>query len=227
MDNLNLLYKQLYPSETVLPSSPFYIRLGHATLGNEIIGSVMNATSCNSSSVIAAYWPSKGNNLSDITYSYKNVGIVQHYIKHEAKLRDNSNTEVFSVEHIFAYIIWKQQHVQKDWFGISATVTQTINEAPSMTSFLSVQRINAVCAYCTLNISFDELTEEVFVAIPLTTNFFYSSRYVATTLIVYICMYNTHILLPILYALTLINMLPYSIISKCLFYTQSTPCTTL
>ena len=106
--------------------------------------------------------PSKGITLSDITYSHKNVGIVQYYI-----------TEVvLNAKHIFAYVAWKQQHGQKDWFGISATVSEILNEAPSMTSFLPIQRINAVCAYCTLIVNFYEITEEVFVAIPLTTNFF-------------------------------------------------------
>ena len=170
--NLNSLYKQLYPNKVVLPTSPFYTHSGRVTLGNELIGSVMNATSCNSCSVIVAYWPSKGNTLSNITYSYRNVGVVQYYIKHQAKLKDTDVSAAFSDEHIFAYVLWKQEHTQKHWFGISAIVSQTINEAPSMCSFLPVQRVNAVCAYCTLNTSFDELTEEIFITIPLTTKFF-------------------------------------------------------
>jgi len=172
VSNLNSLYKQLYPNKVVLPTSPFYSCSGRVALGNELIGSVMNATSCNSCSVIVAYWPSRGDTLSNITYSHKSVGVVQYFIKHQAKLKDSDASETFSVQHIFAYVIWKQEHIQKDWFGISATVSQTINEAPSMCSFLPVQRINAVCAYCTLNINFDELTEEVFITIPLTTKFF-------------------------------------------------------
>lgn len=172
VDNLNFLYQQLYPNKVVLPSSPFYSKTGRVTLGNELIGSVMNATSCNSCSVIVAYWPSSGNTLSNITYSHKSVGVIQYFIKHQVKLKDSDTSETVSVQHIFAYVMWKQEHIQKDWFGISAIISQTLNEAPSLCSFLPVQRINAVCAYCTLNISFDELTEEVFVAIPLTTKFF-------------------------------------------------------
>ena len=74
------LYSQLYPCQVVTHISLFYIRVGCALLCNQVIGSVVNSTSCNLSSVIMAYWPT-GGSISNVDYSCMRVGKV-HYCKH-------------------------------------------------------------------------------------------------------------------------------------------------
>ena len=69
IEDLKLLYQQLYPQKVIARVSPFLVCSGRVTVCDQVIGSVKNATSCNSSSVIAAYWPSNGNDLSKIDYS--------------------------------------------------------------------------------------------------------------------------------------------------------------
>lgn len=80
--DLEMLYTQLYPNKVVARVSPFYVRSGHATLCNQVIGSTMNAASSNSSSVIMAYWPARGNDLSSIDYSRMRIRIVHYYCRH-------------------------------------------------------------------------------------------------------------------------------------------------
>jgi hypothetical protein len=46
VSKLELLYQQLYPDLNIISISPFYQHAGRATLCGDILGSVMNATSC-------------------------------------------------------------------------------------------------------------------------------------------------------------------------------------
>lgn len=170
VQQLELLYKQLYPHQVVVRVSPFYIRSGHASLYNQVIGSVMNATSSNSSSVIMAYWPTRGSVLSNIDYSRMKVGRVQYFIRHQAIFVD-SDGSIKESQHIFACVSWKQSHPHLDWFGISATVCLNMNEAFSMCSFLPVQRIHAVCAHSILDIEINGPKENVFIAVPVPMKF--------------------------------------------------------
>lgn len=162
LKDLELLYGQLYPS-TDMYISPFFVCSGRATLCGQVVGSVMNATSCNSSSVITAYWPSRGNDLSNIDYFRPSVGRVQYFVKHQVKFGDSYN----GTEHIFAYVSWKQKHPHQDWYGISATVCLNMNEPPSICSFIPIQRIRSVCAYSLLDTDIAGLKECVFVAVPV------------------------------------------------------------
>lgn len=83
---LDHLYTQLYPHHTVsLP--PFYTRSGRIVIGGQLIGSVMNRCSANSSSVIMSFWPSNGDDLSPINYSRMRVGVVQEFYKHIVLLK--------------------------------------------------------------------------------------------------------------------------------------------
>ena len=164
---LEALYTQLYPQIVLATVSPFYVRSGRVSMCNQVIGSVMNATSAKSSLVVMAYWPSRGNQLSNIDYSRMNVGVVQYFFKHRTKSYI-SGGQVKESEHIFAYVKWKQSHPHQDWFGISATVCLNMNEAFSMCSFLPVQRI---CAFCVLDVDINGITENVFVAVPVPIKF--------------------------------------------------------
>ena len=135
--DLESLYTQLYPNKVIARVSPFYIRAGRATLCNQVIGSTMNAASSNSSSVIMAYWPARGNDLSFIDYSRMRIGTVHYYCKHQVAFTVSGNTTAHS-EHIFAYVSWKQRHPHEEWYGISATVALNTNEPSSMRNFIPV-----------------------------------------------------------------------------------------
>ena len=52
--NLKLLYQQLYHEYNIVSISPFNLHSGRALLCGEVLGSVMNATSCKSASIIMA-----------------------------------------------------------------------------------------------------------------------------------------------------------------------------
>ena len=59
LKSLNTLFTKLYARYTIESCSPFFIRFGRAGLCGQVIGSVVNATSSNSSSVITAHWPGR------------------------------------------------------------------------------------------------------------------------------------------------------------------------
>lgn len=129
----------------------------------------MNATSSNSSSVIAAYWPSRGNDLSTVNHSCLSIGRVQYFCKHKATFIDSG--KVKHCEHILAYVTWKQKHPREEWFGISATVCVDMDDAPSVCCFIPVQRIHAVCAHCVIDMDICGLKETVFIAVPIPMKF--------------------------------------------------------
>ena len=80
--HLQGIYQQLNPCSTIEYISPFYTHSGRVSIGGDILGSVVNNRSAKSSSVIAAYWPTNGNNITNIDYSYRSIGRVMYYFKH-------------------------------------------------------------------------------------------------------------------------------------------------
>ena len=158
----SLLFRSIV--RTAIPTEGFsccFTILRSLWTGFNVIGSVMNATSAKSSSVVMAYWPSRGNQLSNIDYSRMKVGVVQYFFKHRAKFYI-SGGQVKESEHIFAYIKWKQFHPNQDWFGISATVHLNMNEVFSICSFLPVQRISSKCAFSVIDVDINGIIESVF-----------------------------------------------------------------
>ena len=82
LKDLTSLYGKLYAHLSVSHHfiSPFFLRSGRINFCGQLIGSEMNATSSCSSSVIMAYWPSKGDDLSTIDYGERMaVGTVQYF----------------------------------------------------------------------------------------------------------------------------------------------------
>ncbi len=135
-------------------------------MAGEVIGSVMNTRSCTSSSVIMAYWPSRGD-LSSIDYSVRrNVGVVQFFCRNRANFQHHQSDKV-SREHVFTFIRWKQKHPHEDWYGHSATVCLDMYEPLSETNLMPVQRISAVCARAIINVEIQGLTEPAFIASPI------------------------------------------------------------
>ena len=78
---LEQLCKQLTPSKNVVSVSPFHVRCGRVMVCGKMIGSVLNANSYNSASVIMAYWPVKDEPISNIDTTQLRIGTVQHYMK--------------------------------------------------------------------------------------------------------------------------------------------------
>ena len=137
---------------------------------NQVIGSTMNAASSNSSSVIMAYWPAQGNDLSSIDYSRMRIGTVHYYRRQRVVLTVSGDTVTRS-EHILAYVSWKQRHPHEEWYGISATVALNINEPLSMCNFIPVQRIHSLCAHGNLDTTMHGHEENVSISIPVPLKF--------------------------------------------------------
>ena len=168
LKDLTSLYGKLYAHLSVSHHfiSPFFLRSGRINFCGQLIGSEMNATS-SCSSVIMAYWPSKGDDLSTIDYGERMaVGTVQYFCKHRVTLVNSDNHEE-DYEHVLAYVSWKQRHPHSDWYGISATVTINMYEFTSWSSFIPVQRIHCVCAHSVLEVDIHGVHESVFIAVPI------------------------------------------------------------
>lgn len=103
--------------------------------------------------------------MSTIDYSRKRIGVVQYYLRHSIIFKQIDGTDEH-VEHIFACVIWKQQHANAEWFGISATICLNSNEPSSMCSYIPIQRIHDLCAHCLLELNVLGYNETVFVAVP-------------------------------------------------------------
>ena len=164
---LESLYKQLFPDSTITFTSPFYQRSTRVSLAGDLLGSVHNAASASASSVIMAFWPGRGIDLSAINYSRMRVGVVQYYFKHYAIVCSQNNIKEKKYIH-FACVHWKQRHPNEDWFGNSATVCFDMYESPSVFSFIPVQIIANKCAYCNLTLEIiPNVPEKLFVACPV------------------------------------------------------------
>jgi len=157
----------LYPDHVVETVSPFFVRCGRTIRGGQLIGSVMNASCAKSSSVVTAFWPSRGQDLKSIDYGARmKVGVVQYFIKHQVTL-SNADNDKTRCEHVMAYVNWKERHTNEDWFGISATVCFNTDDPSSMFSFIPVYRIHSVCAYSVLDVTINQIAEKLFVAVPI------------------------------------------------------------
>ena len=99
--------------------SSFFVRWGRVTLCNQVIGFVMNSRCSKSSSVITAYWPTTGNDLSSIDTSVRmSVGTVQQYFcKHQVVLCSVDNVKR-NANHVIAYVKWSQKHQHADWYTV-------------------------------------------------------------------------------------------------------------
>lgn len=168
---LRQLYSQLYPHFEVTYLSPFSKKCGRVNIGGDIFGSVLSGASARTSSVIMAFWPGTGNDLSTIDYLRMRVGIIQYYFNHSFELRNRQTSAILKSEQVFACTYWKQRHPQEEWFGMSSTVCLNVFEPVSMCSFMPVERIANKCAHCVADIDFDGTKQTVFVAISLPVKF--------------------------------------------------------
>ena len=65
-EQLENLYKQLYPQKNITSVSSTF---GRITIAGDLIGSDMPGPNSRTSSVVMAYWPSRGNTLDNIDYT--------------------------------------------------------------------------------------------------------------------------------------------------------------
>ncbi len=90
------------------------------------------------------------------------IGEVQFFCQHTVKVR-KLDGKVFSMNHIFPVICWKQMHSNENFFGVSAVVCSI--EPFSTCSFMPIQRVSSICG---LSIPiFNDVRETVFVAVPV------------------------------------------------------------
>jgi len=164
-EQLQSVYKQLYPRHDLKPVSRFCHKFGRITIAGDLIGSDMPGQNSRSSSVIMAFWPSKGNTLNNIDYSQMQVGVVQFFMHH--MLSYSNGGDLIKEEHIFAYVLWKQMHPHFNWYGVSATVCVDMFESVGSCCLLPVQRIGHRCAYTIMPVNFGDITETVFFACPI------------------------------------------------------------
>ncbi len=145
------------------------MRSGRAVLYGQIVGSVMNACSANSSSIISAWWPTNGNNVHFIdSRTRMSIGEVQFFCQHTVKVR-KLDGKLFSMNHIFPVICWKQKHSNENFFGVSAIVCSIdLFEPFSTCSFMPIQRVSSICAHSCLSIPIlNDVRETVFIAVPV------------------------------------------------------------
>ena len=133
-------------------------------LCGDILGSVLNATSCQASSTVMAYWPFRHGNISNIDYCRLHVGCIQYYCKHHLTISDAAG-ESTSLLHYFAYVRWYERHDHDSWSF--ATVCTNTFETASIFYFIFIQQIFAVGAYCQTEVSFSGIDEIVFVSAPV------------------------------------------------------------
>lgn len=139
------------------------------TLYGDVIGSVLNRVSSQSSSVVMAYWPRYGSDITVIDYSRMNVGIVQFFMKYTVTLKSNETISKF--DHVFAFVVREKMHEDVGYFGISANVC--VNDCePYSNCNIPVQRIAAKSAFCLTDITNSYGIEgNVFLACPISIKF--------------------------------------------------------
>lgn len=166
LEQLENIYSQLYTGYNVSFLSPFYLRSNRILLAGDLIGSDNNAASATASSVIMAYWPGRGDDITMIDNSTMRVGVVQYYFRHRAEIcKENERT---TVNMDYAYILWKQQHPNQYWFGHSAIICFNTFEPSSPCNFIPVQRIAKKCAFGILMLEvMPNIRENLFVASPI------------------------------------------------------------
>ena len=94
VSNLAVIYQQLYPEKQIEKDdlSRFYLRSKKIKLAGDLIGSSYRGSTNTSSgsSVIMAYWPRQGNDLSVVDYASRmSVGVIQYYIQHTVSFSTN------------------------------------------------------------------------------------------------------------------------------------------
>ena len=162
--HLHSLYSKLYPNANIVEVPKFYIFAKKVVLCGQAITSVYSASE--TSNVILADWPITGD---EISHCSKNVGQVQHFLRHVIKC--NVGGDIKKFEHIFAYVLWYKVHESRHWYGASAIVSQISFENIGPYNFLPIQRIQCRCAFGKINVTLPSRTEQLHISSPLQLNY--------------------------------------------------------
>lgn len=160
--HLEIVYSYIYPNYTISHLSHFYEASKRCEIGDEYFTS-MNTKE--RSSVIMAYWPVESYN--EPLEKQLQVGYIQRFIKHNIKISKENYVETKT--HIICEIEWCIQHVQRSWYGVSATMCTLMKYAKNPCSFMPIQRIAYHCAYGIQDVVIppNQFSEKVLVAIPI------------------------------------------------------------
>ena len=172
IEHISMLYSQLYPNTTTDLIPVTYSLCGRVTLCGHLIGSVLPGGNNASSSAIMAFWPTRGDSIIAVDYTTPSVGIVQHFIKHTIHMKQTTNDQINTMEHIFAVVKWMKRHPNLNFYGLSATVSRNECEQRGMCSFLPVQRIASLAAHSLNEIEVGNVKEKVFVATSIPIEYY-------------------------------------------------------
>ena len=157
---LECSYQLLYPGRVFTSFSRFAKQSSRVSFGSEVFGS--KSTSRENNCIISAYWPTSKDKVDIQSRRFQlSIGQIQYFVKHTLTFTDNTSVKI---EHIFACVHWYRLHESFDFFGSSAIVCY-----PQFESDLTypVQRISSVCVFGNCNVTFSNVSETVFVAIPV------------------------------------------------------------
>ena len=158
MEQIKAVYAYMYPSLNIVNYSYFYESSKKCVMAGEIFSV---------SSVITAFWPTKSFN-AELSRDLQ-IGIIQKFIKHTIKVRENS--QITQKMHIFCILEWNVRHRNAEHYGTSAVVCYPITYCSGACQYMPIQRIAHHCAHGKLNITFNRISEEVVVAIPINLKF--------------------------------------------------------
>lgn len=161
--HLTALYQQLNAHYTVQYVSPFYVYSGRVNFGGETLGSTLNNHSSILSSVLSAYWPIHGNDITVFDSGHISIGRVEFYFTHMVTLMNNNTCTTEVVHYTMASVQWMDHHNHSSRYGVSAVVCANFSRERSLCSYIPILRIAGKCASC--HLSLDD--ETVFVAIPI------------------------------------------------------------
>ena len=166
-DELLQLYNMLYPQHHVEHFSRFYQYSNRASLWDKVFGSFQSTTE--RSSVIAAYWPTVGNNvINHHDVLPLSIGRIQFFLEHSVCLKKASETK--KEMHYFAYVHWYMRHEHWDSYGSNCILSYPSLHTPSLFSFLPLSRIYSKCAHGYHVIKVGGIKDKIFIASPISLN---------------------------------------------------------
>ena len=99
----------------------FRVCSGRLAVGSDILGSMLNSRSANSSSIIAAYWLTQGSAMLEANTSKKVIGQICYSFTYSVTLKHPDSTKEI-VNFTLGFVDWLDDYYVYDLFGISAIV---------------------------------------------------------------------------------------------------------
>ena len=99
----------------------FHICSGRLAVESDILSSMLNSRSANSSSIIAAYWPTRGSATLEANTSKNVIGQICYSFTHSVTLKHPDSTKEI-VNFTLGFVDWLDDYHVYDLFGISTIV---------------------------------------------------------------------------------------------------------